>query len=321
MTPPKQRSSKGGGKSSSPRSARGAKGPSKSAGKSRTRVGGKGKAVPASPRPRRAPLADTSGAKRGGPRRSTPSGVGGEQVEGIHAVRELLLAGRRKVREVLVATDRRDGSETTDLADLAADLGVAVTMTTTTKLARVARTEAHQGVVAIADELPEVDLDELVARSGPAAFLLILDGVTDPGNLGALLRTAECTGVTGVVLPRHRAAHVTPAATKSAAGAIEHLAIALVGGIPSAMNKLKDAGVWVVGLDMAGGTAVNDLPELEGPVALVLGSEGKGLSRLVRERCDVVVSIPLRGRLQSLNVAAAGAIACNEVARARSRKS
>jgi 23S rRNA (guanosine2251-2'-O)-methyltransferase len=173
--------------------------------------------------------------------------------------------------------------------------------------------------VATADGLPEVDLDDLCGpqANGQPPFLLVLDGITDPGNVGALLRTAECAGVTGVVLPRHRAAHVTPAATKAAAGAAEHLPIALVGGLPAAIERLKVLDVWVVGLDMDGDVAVHDLPTLPGRVALVLGSEGKGLSRLVRERVDLLAAIPLHGVLGSLNVAAAGAVACYEVARRR----
>jgi 23S rRNA (guanosine2251-2'-O)-methyltransferase len=144
-----------------------------------------------------------------------------------------------------------------------------------------------------------------------------VDGVTDPGNLGALLRSAECAGATGVVLPRHRAVHVTPTVTKAAAGAVEHLPFAMVGGLPAALQQLRSQGVWVVGLDADGPRTLWDLPAADGPIALVLGAEGSGLSRLVRQRCDEIVSIPLRGTVASLNVAAAGALACFEVARAR----
>ena len=144
-----------------------------------------------------------------------------------------------------------------------------------------------------------------------------MDGVTDPGNLGALLRTAECSGVTGIVLPKHRAVHITPTVTKSAAGAVEYLPMALVGGLPNAINELRAAGVWVIGLDMGGDTDLFNLTVADEPVCLVMGAEGKGLSRLVRERCDAVVSIPLLGELASLNVSAAGALACYEVTRRR----
>jgi 23S rRNA (guanosine2251-2'-O)-methyltransferase len=200
------------------------------------------------------------------------------------------------------------------------------------RFAAQARSEAPQGVLALAAPLPEADLDDLVAgrpRADDAAprgggdggvvtpFLVGLDGVTDPGNLGAILRSAECAGVTGVVLPRHRAVHVTPAATKAAAGAVEHLPIAVVGGLPAALARMRDASVHVVGLDGQAAGSIYDLAGADGPVCVVLGAEGKGLSRLVRERCDELVAIPMHGRLGSLNVSAAAALACFEIARRR----
>jgi 23S rRNA (guanosine2251-2'-O)-methyltransferase len=241
-------------------------------------------------------------------------GLGGEQVEGRHAVRELLLAGRRKVREVWMVDEGDDAPILREIRELAAAARVTVVPVSKGRFAAAARCEAPQGVLAQAAPLPEADLDDLV-RGGP--FLVALDGVTDPGNLGAVLRSAECAGVTGAILPRHRAVHVTPAATKAAAGAIEHVPIAVVGGLPAALSRLRDAGVHVVGLDGAAGTSLYDVAGGDGPVCLVLGAEGRGLSRLVRERCDEVVAIPLQGRLGSLNVSAAAALACFEIARRR----
>jgi 23S rRNA (guanosine2251-2'-O)-methyltransferase len=263
-----------------------------------------------------------SGRRTGDPlstRRTGPKGLGGDQVEGRQAVRELLLAGTRRVREVWIAADQDDSAVLDDIAELAQSVGVPVQDVTRTRLNSVARTESPQGVLARAAELPETDLEALVAtpRGGPPPFLLATDGITDPGNLGALLRSAECAGVTGVVLPRHRAVHITPTVTKAAAGSIEYLRFALVGGLPTAIRALQDAGVWVVGLDAGGARPLFDLDVADRPIALVLGAEGAGLSRLVRERCDEVVSIPLGGQLGSLNVAAAGAVACFEVARRR----
>ncbi len=260
------------------------------------------------------------GVRSAGPRRSPgPKGLGGDQVEGRQAVRELLLAGTRRVREVWVASDQDEAVVLDDIAELAMSVGVPVRDVSRQKLLSQARTEAPQGVLARAAELPEVELADLVLprKGAPVPFLLLVDGVTDPGNLGALLRSAECAGVTGVVLPRHRAVHITPTVTKAAAGAVEYLPMALVGGLPTAIRQLRDQGVWVIGLDAAGSTRLFDLAVSDRPVALVLGAEGKGLSRLVRERCDDVASIPLGGRLDSLNVAAAGALACFEVARRR----
>jgi 23S rRNA (guanosine2251-2'-O)-methyltransferase len=252
-------------------------------------------------------------------------------VEGRQAVRELLLGPRRqKVREVWIASDTEDAPILADIRELAADARVPVREVGRGRFAAQARCEAPQGVLALAAELPEADLDDLLAgaaapaggtgrpgRARPAPFLVALDGVTDPGNLGAVLRSAECAGATGVVLPRHRAVHVTPAATKAAAGAVEHLPIALVGGLPAALSRMRDAGVLVVGLDGDADRALDQLSPTDGPVCLVLGAEGRGLSRLVRQRCDEVVAIPLHGHLGSLNVAAAAAVACFEIARHR----
>ncbi len=254
-----------------------------------------------------------SGGRRPG---GQPRGLGGEQVEGRHAVRELLLAGTRRVREVLVADDTEPAPIMDDIEELARELNVPLRPVTRRRLESEAATAAPQGVLARAAALPEHDLDELA--TGPAPFLLVLDGITDPGNLGALLRTAECAGVTGVVLPSHRSAHITPAVTKAAAGAVEHLPLALVGGIPAALSRLTAAGVTTVGLDAGGDRSLFDLPDhAAGPIALVLGAEGRGLAKLTRHRVDMLVAIPLLGRLNSLNVAAAAAIACFEIVRRR----
>jgi 23S rRNA (guanosine2251-2'-O)-methyltransferase len=188
------------------------------------------------------------------------------------------------------------------------------------KFESLAATQSAQGVLARAQPLDEADLDDLAdrrRRARRAPFLVALDGVTDPGNLGALLRSAEGAGVSGVVLPRHRSVHVTPAVTKAAAGAVEYVPIALVGGLPTALAQLGRLGVWTIGLDGGADRSLFELTYLDEPVCLVLGAEGRGLSRLARERCHELVSIPLGGQLNSLNVAAAGAVACFEVARQR----
>lgn len=272
-------------------------------------------------------------------RRTRPSGtgsdgkrtVGGEQVEGRHAVLELLMAGARGVHVVWVSSDIDDAAIVQDIRELAESRRVPVHEVSRSKLAAQARCEAPQGVLALAAQLPEQSLDDLLhgrrmpssasrgagSRSNEAPFLVALDGVTDPGNLGAVLRSAECAGATGAVLPRHRAVNVTPAAAKAAAGAIEHLPIALVGGLPSALAELQRREVLTFGLDSAAEQTIYELPPVDGPVCLVLGAEGRGLSRLVRERCDIVAQIPLHGQLASLNVSAAAALACFEIARRR----
>jgi 23S rRNA (guanosine2251-2'-O)-methyltransferase len=205
-----------------------------------------------------------------------------------------------------------------DIEELSQELGVGVRRVSRRHFGTEALTESHQGVIARAAPLDEADFDRLA--DDPKAFLLVLDGITDPGNLGAILRTAECAGVTGVVLGRHRSVHVTPTVTKAAAGAVEHVALTLVAGIPTAVADLNDRGVVTIGLDGGAPRSIFDLDEAAtGPVALVMGAEGAGLSRLVRERVGLLASIPLAGELNSLNVATATAVACFEVVRARGR--
>ena len=232
-------------------------------------------------------------------------------------MRELLLAGRRRVKDVWIAEGVEETAIVAEIRELAADARVPIRAVARTRLDAAARTEAPQGVLAHAAPLKEADLEDLAGRRKPAPFLIVVDGVTDPHNLGALLRTAECAGATGVVLPRHRAVHITATVTKAAAGAVEHLPMALVPGVPNALRVLKEAGVWTVGLDADAREPMFSLDLAAEPVALVLGAEGRGLSRLVRERCDVLARIPQHGALSSLNVAAAGAVACFEVARRR----
>jgi 23S rRNA (guanosine2251-2'-O)-methyltransferase len=228
-------------------------------------------------------------------------------------VREALLAGRRRIREVWMDGALEPAPVLDEIIRLAERAGVPVRMTP--KIDQLSRTDAAQGVIARGDPLPVAVDDDLLAD--PQAFLLALDGVTDPRNLGAILRTAEGAGATGVLLPRRRTVHVTPAVTKAAAGAVEHLPIALVPGIPATLERARRAGVWAVGLDERGPGDLFSLDLATEPVVLVLGAEGRGLSRLSRERCDVLVRIPMLGRLSSLNVATAASLAAYEVARRR----
>ncbi|MBW3650158.1 MAG: 23S rRNA (guanosine(2251)-2'-O)-methyltransferase RlmB [Actinobacteria bacterium] len=234
-------------------------------------------------------------------------------------MRELLAARRRRVRDVWVSeTADPDHPLVAEILDLAQEARVPVRQVGRGRLDAEARSEAPQGVLAHAEPLAEVPLERLAPTGGaPPPFLVVVDGVTDPQNLGALLRTADGAGVTGVVLPRHRAVHVTPAVTKAAAGAVEHVPLALVPGVPAALQTLGAAGIWTVGLDGDAERTIFDLELATEPVALVLGAEGSGLSRLARQRCDVLTAIPRLGALGSLNVAAAGAVACYEVARRR----
>jgi len=246
-------------------------------------------------------------------------GLGGEQVEGRQAVRELLHANRRKVTSLLMAEGMDAAGILDEIEQLAARRRVRVDHVSNRRIDALARTDAPQGVLAMARPIEETPLETLCAPAGRnrLPFLLVLDGITDPHNLGALFRSAECAGITGVILPRHRSAHVTPTVAKVAAGAIEYLPMALVAGVPTALRQLSAQGVWTVGLVADAGQSLYELPLGDQPVALVLGSEGSGLAALTRKRCDALVAIPQRGTLSSLNVATAGAIACFDVARRR----
>jgi 23S rRNA (guanosine2251-2'-O)-methyltransferase len=246
-------------------------------------------------------------------------GLGGEQVEGRQAVRELLLAQRRKVHEVWISGELRDTDAVDDIVAIAAANRVPINYVARKRLESTARTEAPQGVLAMAAPIQEADLSYFLRRRGSnPPFLVAVDGVTDPGNLGAIVRSCDGSGVDCVVVPRHRAVHVTPTVAKSSAGAVEHMPIAVVSGLPSALQRIRDAGIWVIGLDDAADRSLFDIDDLAtDAVCMVLGAEGAGLSRLVRERCDMIVSIPMGGRLSSLNVSAAAALATYEISRHR----
>ncbi|CAA9272044.1 MAG: 23S rRNA (guanosine(2251)-2'-O)-methyltransferase [uncultured Acidimicrobiales bacterium] len=323
MRPPAERGkasrkAKGGG---TPRTAaekavagRAAKADAKGAAKKAARAGQARARADKAGGPRPAPRTRSGDPRVGRPSRDA-KGLGGEQVEGRQAVRELLKAGRRRVREVWVAEDVDHADIVTEIERLAARGHTPVRYVSRGKLERQARTDATQGVLALAAGVPEADLDQLAGD--PRAFLVCLDGVTDPHNLGAVLRSAEYAGATGAVIPRHRAANVTPTVTKAAAGAVERVPLALVSGMPTALLRLGERGVWRVGLDQDAPSSLWQLDLGAKPVALVLGAEGGGLSRLARQRCDELVRIPRAGSLESLNVAAAGAVALLAVAQAR----
>jgi 23S rRNA (guanosine2251-2'-O)-methyltransferase len=228
---------------------------------------------------------------------------------------------RRRVKSILMAEGTDDSPILMDIEELARAAGVPIRFAPKEMVFANARTEAPQGVIALCDELPEDDPDEMVRAAphgSPQPFVLAVDGMTDPANLGALLRSAQGAGVTGVLLPEHRSVHVTPSAAKAAAGAIEHLRFGLLGGLASFLLRAKEHGAWIVGLDADGDQSIYDLAHLNDvPVIVVVGAEGDGLSRLVRERCDLIASIPLRAGLESLNASVAGAIALFELGRHR----
>lgn len=235
-------------------------------------------------------------------------------VYGVNPVLEALKAHPGDVVRVLVSRGSRGGDR---VAEAAAQAGVRIESVDAGELARRAHGGVHQGVGAELAEFKYGELEDLLEPSGPA-FLLVLDGVTDPQNLGALIRSAHALGAGGVVLPKDRAAGITPAAFKAAAGALEHCPVARVTNLARAIEQMKEAGIWTIALAADG---EDELPrvDLTAPTALVLGSEGAGVRPLVRKTCDRVARIGMGGKVGSLNVAAAGAIALYEVARQRRR--
>jgi 23S rRNA (guanosine2251-2'-O)-methyltransferase len=240
-------------------------------------------------------------------------------VYGINPVLEALRAHPKDVVRVLLERGK-DGKRSTGgdrVAQAADQAGVRVEHTPFGEIQRRSAGGVHQGVGAELAEFRYVELEDVIH---PKAFLLLLDGVTDPQNLGALVRSAHALGAHAVVLPKDRAAGVTPAAVKAAAGAIEHCRIARVTNLARAVEQLKEAGVWTVALAGDGDRELGDI-DLSTPIALVMGSEGGGVRPLVRKTCDHVARIPMAGKVGSLNVSAAGAIALYEVARQRARKS
>ena len=307
-------SAESGGRGSGPKGGRGSKPPKKTQGSRPEREDRQGP-----PKKRTGGGANRGGQgpkQAGGTKRGRPKGLGGDHVEGRQAVRELLLAGNRRVHEVLMIEDLDPAGILEDIAELSIEMNLSFKLMNRRRFESEALTQSHQGVMARAQPLPEAELDDLALQKG--AFLLVLDGVTDPGNLGAMLRTAECAGVTGVVMPKHRAVHITPTAAKNAAGAIEHLPMELVGGIPRAIARMQELGVVTIGLDGGGTESIYDIPlATDQGVAIVMGAEGDGISQLTAKRVDHLANIPMKGRLNSLNVAMASAVACFEVVRRR----
>jgi 23S rRNA (guanosine2251-2'-O)-methyltransferase len=230
-----------------------------------------------------------------------------ETIYGIRPVVEALESGRRKVFEIIDAV----GNE--EVAKAASARGIEVKRTSRQRVEDLARGGVHQGVAAHVEPYPYTGLGEILCA--PEPLVLVLDGVTDPRNLGALLRAADGAGASGVVVPKDRAVGVTAAAVKASAGASEHVLVARVTNLRRAVDTMKESGLWIYAAE-AGGTPYTEL-DLAGAVALVLGSEGRGVRRLVREGCDGTVSIPMLGGVESLNVSVASAVLLYEARRRR----
>ncbi|MDB4969107.1 MAG: methyltransferase, TrmH family, group 3 [Myxococcales bacterium] len=239
-------------------------------------------------------------------------------VYGVHPVREALRSG--KVQALFIA-EGETGGAIKEILDAARGGNVQPIARVRTQLDALAHGGVHQGVVAIVGEFNYAQLDELLAfaqKSGQPPFLLVLDQVQDPQNLGALVRSAHVAGVHGVIIPKDRAVGITPAVVKASAGATEHVKIATVVNIARTLEELKEAEVWIAGAVAAGGSKAPWEIDFKVPVALVLGAEGKGIRPLVLKGCDLLVKIPMFGKVASLNVGAAGAMLLYEIVRQRS---
>jgi 23S rRNA (guanosine2251-2'-O)-methyltransferase len=237
-----------------------------------------------------------------------------ELIYSRNAVHECLRAGRRDVFKLLVSEGAQEKGTLAQTLRLAGDKHIAVRRVPRAQLDRIS--DGHQGVAAEVSGYPYLALDEFVT-CGQVPLFLVLDCIQDPQNLGALLRTAEAVGVGGVVIARDRAASVTPAVVNASSGATEHLRIARVNNITRALHELKKSGVWVVGLEDMPDAQDYTTADLRGPLALVVGSEGQGIRRLVHETCDFVVKLPMLGKVTSLNAAVAGSIVLYETLRQR----
>ena len=255
------------------------------------------------------------------PRAVTPRVAAEEEMRplfGRNPVLELLRAGGRRVEEIAILSEGR-GPALHELLGLAKRQGVKISYRTRDQLTAMAGDPHHQGVVARvagASYASLADLLEIPGRRGEAPFFLALDQVQDPRNLGAVLRTAEATGVHGVVVPKHHAVGLTGAAAKSAMGAAELVPVARETNLVNTLETLKKEGIWTMGAAPTGGKLPWET-DLTGPLCLVLGGEGEGLRPLVARSCDFLVSLPMRGRLGSLNISAAAAVLCYEVLRQR----
>jgi len=238
---------------------------------------------------------------------------------GLHPVGEAIHAGNRHLETVLVARNRQD-ARLKAILDACQATGIPVRLESKEHLTKLARTETHQGVVAIVTERGYSSLQELVHAQGEHLFLLALDGVEDPHNLGALLRTADGAGIDGVILPERRSAQVNATVAKTSAGAAEHMRIARVTNLVRTLEELKQENIWCVGLDERSDQNYDEF-DFRRHCVLVLGGEGDGLHDLVRRTCDYLLRIPMAGRVSSLNVSVAGAVVMYEAIRQRRRGS
>lgn len=253
-------------------------------------------------------------------RREEPRELPDDVLVGRNAVTEALKSGRG-INKLWIASGDREGS-VAEIAALAKERGIVVQYVERAKIESLAGGHRHQGVLAYVAPVPYAELDDILKAAeekGEAPFLVLLDELEDPHNLGALLRTADATGVHGILIPKRRSVSLNATVAKTSAGAVEYVPVARIGNIAQTLKKLKEKGFWVAGADMDGEKAYYEA-DLTGPLVLVVGSEGRGMSRLTREACDFIVSMPMVGRINSLNASVAGSILMYESMRQRLQK-
>lgn len=239
-----------------------------------------------------------------------------EYIIGRNAVSEALKSGRT-IESVLISENISGGSSISLLAKLK-ERKIIIKKVNKAKLDSISRGANHQGIIALAGVKESVSVEEIIKiaeKKGEAPFIIVADEIEDPHNLGAIIRTAECVGAHGVIIPKRRSVGITASVNKSSAGALEYVPVAKVSNIPATLDKLKEMGIWVYGADMNGESWCKC--DFKGSVALVIGSEGKGIGSLVRKKCDFIVSIPMSGHINSLNASVAAGVLMYEVRRQR----
>ena len=252
-------------------------------------------------------------------RGAEPAMLDDNTVIGRNAVKELLSSGR-DIDKLFITSGEREGSINM-LIGIAKERGLPIIECDKTRLDAMAAGGRHQGIIAIAAEHNYATIEDILSYAqerGEPPFVIVCDGVEDPHNLGAIIRSAECAGAHGVIIPKRRAVGLTTTVAKASAGALSHMRVAKVTNLASTIDELKERGLWIYGADMDGNEYYNT--DLKGAAAIVLGSEGFGISRLVKEKCDFIVSIPLYGQVNSLNVSCAAAVILTEVSRQRNVK-
>lgn len=244
-----------------------------------------------------------------------------EFIAGRNSVVEALKSGRA-INKVLIAKGERNGTVIREIVGLARSRGLVLQEVDAGKLDSIAEGVRHQGVLALVPPVEYAEIEDIFTKaeeSGESPFMVLLDELEDPHNLGAILRTSDAAGVHGVLIPKRRSCPLSGTVAKTSAGAVEYVPVARIGNIGQTIDQLKKQGMWIVGADMDGEADYYDA-DLSGPLVIVVGNEGQGLGRLVKERCDFLVKIPMRGKINSLNASVACSLLLYEVRKQRERK-